>query len=1043
MPTPTLIIKACLRWVWMLAIIQSVAMAADSALLLRWPAHEGSGSLLQDTSGNSLDGRSSAGWIDAGGVKALFFNGQPKSVVRVQIPESKCLGNGDWSYMAWLKPEVLGYPGKQDQRRIFNYGKFPDSSINLDLTGQGAISWYYSHKPAAAGKSVSVGGSSTPRFKPGTWMHVALITDRRNGRTTIYLNGRESGRSQFPQGWAGNLNLGNELTIGSGWQNFHGAMADVAVWRRALADTEVKSAFNAQRSAYGVKPGDGMTPEETLADFADQGNEAMVRKETAAARAVFTQILSMPGVPPFWAGWAELRLAQTYRVEGNDSAAKDVYRRIQSRTTYLDHHRQEAVGMLSEMERTAKGLPARDVTESRTKLPAIERYAAEIWVAPEGNDANSGQPAKPVATLTRARDLVRELLRSAKGPIAVILKNGEYRVNETLALSAEDSGGNGTPVVWKAAESGKAVLYGGMRLKEFVPVQDAAILARLAPEARVRVLVCDLKALGLQDYGALAVRGYSQPPAPPTVELYVDGEPQTLARWPNEGFINAGKLIQPGSITNGSPSVFEYLDPRPARWATAEDAWLFGYWHFLWADSTLKIGRIDTAAKRIVTAKPYDLGKRGMDDKQGIKYYAFNLLEELDRPGEWYLDRRTGKLYLWPTGDTQRQKIELGVLKTPFLTTRDTSNLRMEGLVFDLGRFDGIQITKGDNVQLVGCEVKRMAGNGVIINGGTRHLLLGCDIHRTGRNATSLTGGNRATLERADFIVENCHLHHFGRIDRTYTPAIYVSGVGMRIAHNLMNDGPSSCVRIDGNDILIEYNDVHSVVRESDDQGAMESFGNPSFRGIVYRFNRFENIGNGDTMTAGQSAIRFDDVISGMVVYGNVFIRSANGHFGAIQINGGRDNVIDNNLFIDCKLGISGGYRKNHKHWADTEQGHKKDAYRTPLYHQRYPDMANMLDGKGRNFASRMALIDSGTPIVQKAFFDSLAVRSESAGNAGASWPNTNSELNSRAASDMELRLGLRPIPVGEIGLYADRTRASWPVITKPVAVPDWRLNAK
>ncbi|MEI8064593.1 MAG: LamG-like jellyroll fold domain-containing protein, partial [Verrucomicrobiota bacterium] len=550
------------------------------------------------------------------------------------------------------------------------------------------------YKPTAAGKSVSVWGSSTPCFKPATWMHVALITDRRNGKTTVYLNGREAGRSQFPAGWAGNLNLGNELTIGSTWQNYHGAMADVAVWRRALADAEVKSAFNAQRTAYGIKPGDGMTVEEALADLADQGNEAMVQKKTTAARSVFAKILGTPGVPPFWAAWAELRLAQSYRLDGSNSSAKDIYRRIQSRTTYLAHHRQEAAGLLQEMERTAQGLPARDVTESRTKLPAIERYAAEIWVAPDGNDANSGQPAKPVATLSRARDLVRELLRSVKVPIAVILKNGEYRVNETLALSTEDSGGNGTPVVWKAAESGKAVLYGGMRLNGFVPVQDSAILARLVPEARGQILVCDLKSLGLQDYGNLAVRGFSQPPSPPTVELYVDGEPQTLARWPNEGFVDAGKLIAPGSITNGTPSVFEYLDNRHARWITAEDAWLFGYWQKLWADSTLEIGKIDTAAKRIVTAKPYDLGKRGMDDEQGIKYYAFNLLEELDRPGEWYLDRRTGKLYLWPTGDPQRQKIELGVLKVPFLATRETSNLRLEGLVFDLGRLTASKSTK-------------------------------------------------------------------------------------------------------------------------------------------------------------------------------------------------------------------------------------------------------------------------------------------------------------------------------------------------------------
>ena len=109
----------------------------------------------------------------------------------------------------------------------------------------------------------------------------------------------------------------------------------------------------------------------------------------------------------------------------------------------------------------------------------------------------------------------------------------------------------------------------------------------------------------------------------------------------------------------------------------------------------------------------------------------------------------------------------------------------------------------------------------------------------------------------------------------------------------------------------------------------------------------------------------------------------------------------------------------------------------------RHPEIANMLDGKGRNFASRMVLIDSGTPIVQQAFFDSLAVRSESMNIASASLLTKNSDWPSSAVSELGLRLGLRLIPVAEIGLYADRTRAHWPVMTQPVAVPDWRQNSK
>ncbi|MCX7045410.1 MAG: LamG domain-containing protein [Candidatus Sumerlaeota bacterium] len=409
------IIACALAIIIVKAQTAAAATAAEQDLLLRWPAHEGNGARVQDASGGGLDGLSAAGWTGEGGVKALFFDGQPKAVVRVQVPEGKALGAGDWTFMAWLRPEVLGFPGKQDQRRIFNYGKYPDASINLDVTGQGALSWYCVYKQAD-GKSVSAGGSSSPRIKPKTWLHAALVMDRRNGRMTAYLNGRESGQSNLPQGWAGNFNLGNELTIGSAWQNFHGAMADVALWRRALNEVEVKTAFGAQCGAYSVKLGDGLSVEEALGDLSEEGSNAMAQKKTQEARAAFEKMLATSGAPPAWAAWAELRIAQSLRLDGDESAAKEVYKRIQSRQSYLPHHRQEAAELIEEMERTAKGLPARDVAASRTALPEIARFAAEIWVAPDGDDANPGVAARPVATLARARDLARHAGRDAGAP---------------------------------------------------------------------------------------------------------------------------------------------------------------------------------------------------------------------------------------------------------------------------------------------------------------------------------------------------------------------------------------------------------------------------------------------------------------------------------------------------------------------------------------------------------------------------------------------------------------------------------------------------
>jgi len=81
--------------------------------------------------------------------------------------------------------------------------------------------------------------------------------------------------------------------------------------------------------------------------------------------------------------------------------------------------------------------------------------------------------------------------------------------------------------------------------------------------------------------------------------------------------------------------------------------------------------------------------------------------------------------------------------------------------------------------------------------------------------------------------------------------------------------------------------------------------GQPDFPGNVLRYNSFASIGAGAPMEgpAGRAAIRLDDAISGTIVYGNIFYRASQS-FGAINLNGGRDNVMDNNIFAECEKGL-------------------------------------------------------------------------------------------------------------------------------------------
>ena len=750
--------------------------------------------------------------------------------------------------------------------------------------------------------------------------------------------------------------------------------------------------------------------------------------------------------------YAQLRVAQSYRRQQNFAAATAEYEQIAANTDYLSHHRAEAREIIGEMERVAQGLPARDPNASRRQVPRITKFAAEIWVGPAGAATNPGTAAKPVATLAQARDAVRRLkARGLTGAVAVRIKPGEYHLTETFALTADDSGTVTAPVVYRAEQPGTARFRGGVKLHGFTPVTDSKILARLPAESRTKVWQCDLRKLDITEYGKLQPRGFGagQQPTIPTLELYCNGEPMPLARWPNQGFVEDSKIFRAGS---NLLSTFEYVGNRPAHWTQAEDLWLFGYWRESYADKAVRVGSIDATANRITTAEPYmdaegiDLpAYPGIEVKHAIRYYAFNLLEEIDMPGEWYLERATGILYFYPPDDPAKVTVELSILAKPMVTLESVSHVRFEGLTFDLAQHDGIVIRGGENCLLAGCTISRLAGGGVNIAGGTGHGLLGCDLFRLGRNGTWVRGGDRPTLTPSGHFVENCHIHDFSRIDRSYTPAVWTDGVGTRIAHNLIHHTPCHALRLEGNEHVVEFNEIHSVDYESDDQGAIDMFGNPTYRGCVFRYNHFHHIASWQKKVA-TAGIRFDDTISGMLVYGNIFWRCSSGHFGAVQINSGRENIVENNVFADCLRDLSGGWTpgwsENNLFWKMFAR-HEEPAWTayimSDLYLSRYPLLTDLYDKPPINFVWRNVLWNCGQRYFMHAsHVDTMAIAVHPDDNPGFVDP-AHGDFGLPSDAPLVQAIGFRPIPVAEIGLYNDDHRATWPVASPPRAVPDWR----
>jgi len=583
-----------------------------------------------------------------------------------------------------------------------------------------------------------------------------------------------------------------------------------------------------------------------------------------------------------------------------------------------------------------------------------------LYVALEGGDANPGSQDLPLATLHGARDAIRALRQQPDWkpePITVQVQPGRYYLTESWSLAAEDGGSADASITYRAAAA-DVVLVGGRDLAPaaFGPIADAETSNRLAPEVRGHVMVFDLNASGISELGTFPDNFEHAPPLP---ELFFNGERMTLARWPNEDWATIAKIVESGPAPwrnhqSEELGVFEYEGDRPARWSSAPAVWLHGYWCFDWSAETIKVGAIDTENRHITLSKQHHYGL-GSGNPAARRYYALDLLEELDQRGEYFIDREKGLLYFWPPDSTDGAEIMLSTLAAPAISIEDVSHVRLSGLTIETCVGDGIVVSGGEAVVLDSCTVQNTGLSGIIVDGGTNHRIAGCDVHDTGTSGVRVSGGDRRTLTPCGHAIENSHIWRISRRQRTHAYNIHMNGVGIRVSRNLLHDAPHQAIGLGGNDHILEFNEIHHSGMETDDCGAFYMGRNPSDRGTIIRNNYWHHIGS--TLAHGSCAIYFDDGAGGQTVTGNVFYKAAGGNFGAVFVHGGHDNAVTNNIFIECKRAIGAAPWDDNRWW---------DYVAAPLWQQRlleevditkppyttkYPGLAGFME---RNDRSRL-----------------------------------------------------------------------------------------
>lgn len=570
----------------------------------------------------------------------------------------------------------------------------------------------------------------------------------------------------------------------------------------------------------------------------------------------------------------------------------------------------------------------------------------ELFVAPAeqgGSDSNLGTKESPFATIAAARDVLRSLQMKTKippeGGVIIHLFPGDYYIDSTTDFNFGDNGRLNRRITYRSLEADHpARLIGGRMVTNFTLLTDEAILSRLTPEAKGKIYSTDLKALGMTNFGQLRSRGFARQTAPAHCELFYGGEPMTLAQWPNKGEFS--KIM--GSPGEGSPKDYGtkedgyyYDGDRPSKWKIPtgnNSIWAHGYWSYDWANSYEQILSIDTKTKLIKT------GGVNYGFRKGQRVCYVNILEELDQPGEYYTDTETGILYFWPPNSEKPNKETfVSNLETPFIQSDNASFLTFENLIFTATRGEAIHINKGTSVFITDCTFNNIGSCAVNINGGKGCMVNGCSFSNTGDGGVYVTGGDRQTLTPCGHIIQDCTFQKQGRWSRCYVPAISLSGVGIRVRHNLIHNHPHCAILFGGNDHTIEYNEIHHVALETGDVGAIYAGRDYTMRGNKVQFNYIHHTGGVGT---GSMGIYNDDNLSGTYMYGNLFYKVQR----AVFMGGGRDFIVQNNVFVDCNpaIALDGRGLDSSPVWHNQVYSTLKDRLEQvprALYEKRYPEI--------------------------------------------------------------------------------------------------------
>lgn len=562
-----------------------------------------------------------------------------------------------------------------------------------------------------------------------------------------------------------------------------------------------------------------------------------------------------------------------------------------------------------------------------------------IYVAADGKSSAAGTPSSPVNSIEAAKKIAVKYMKEygTNYPVHIFVSGGIYRFKNGVKFDETEF----TLDTYKGLsienyDENMPEFTGSVCLdaEKFVPVTDAQTLARVHKNARGKVASMDLREMGIKKLENLPNLFYY---------IYLNDIEQTNARWPNEGESTIFSVPQENSFT--------FSETDPTRWTEAKNAYVFGHfsnWGWEWHQGI--ITSVNAATKTInIKGAANDVLKTSA---AGTGWYAANLLEELDMPGEWYVDTDNLKLYYYPPYRLKDQKLEMTTYLGTLLTFSNSKNLTIKGINFSkCGRaieFSGNSI---NGVTVTKCEFSHAQVSRAVtfpndrvynvkITENKAYNLFGSFVYFKAGNLQTLTDGN--CLVKNNYIAQAAQYYKAsGGMGGPYQTENNAN-VGVECVNNVVQDIPGgAALGWAGTNCKINNNEIVNAGKYMSDYGAIYFGRSSSYFNMEVGHNFLHNFNN-DNVYCG---LYNDDAFSGANWHHNVCVDM---YQPCIQAPGLNTKYMYN-VTVNCAKTGSVGSRKSYGNsvyykgsmWTETN----KLLYENEeVYKKAYPQMFDWLE---------------------------------------------------------------------------------------------------